>query len=101
MWRPPITAHLLRCLVAPSLRRGRPTPQSRRSSAPRICTVLDGLGRAWVVRLVVWASFAASLSLAACIQPAWGQGDANAGKAVYELRCAGCHGVKGDGKGPA
>ena len=29
------------------------------------------------------------------------QGDANAGKALYELKCAGCHGVKGDGKGAA
>jgi len=28
-------------------------------------------------------------------------GDANAGKAVYELKCLGCHGQKGDGKGPA
>jgi DMSO reductase family type II enzyme heme b subunit len=28
-------------------------------------------------------------------------GDANAGKAVYERKCALCHGVKGDGKGPA
>ena len=28
-------------------------------------------------------------------------GDATAGKAVYERRCAGCHGEKGDGKGPA
>src|SRR5262245_53267337 len=33
---------------------------------------------------------------------AWGQaGDATAGKAVYERKCAGCHGDKGDGKGPA
>ena len=29
------------------------------------------------------------------------QGDAAAGKAVYERKCAGCHGEKGDGKGPA
>ena len=29
------------------------------------------------------------------------QGDANAGKALYERKCAGCHGVKGDGKGAA
>src|SRR5262245_35945328 len=29
------------------------------------------------------------------------QGDANAGKVLYERKCAGCHGVKGDGKGPA
>jgi DMSO reductase family type II enzyme heme b subunit len=28
-------------------------------------------------------------------------GDAAAGKAVYERKCAGCHGDKGDGKGPA
>ena len=28
-------------------------------------------------------------------------GDATAGKAVYELKCIGCHGEKGDGKGPA
>ena len=29
------------------------------------------------------------------------QGDANAGKPVYDAKCALCHGVKGDGKGPA
>jgi DMSO reductase family type II enzyme heme b subunit len=28
-------------------------------------------------------------------------GEANAGKAVYETKCAGCHGEKGDGKGAA
>ena len=28
-------------------------------------------------------------------------GDTNAGKTVYERRCVGCHGVKGDGKGAA
>jgi DMSO reductase family type II enzyme heme b subunit len=28
-------------------------------------------------------------------------GDANAGKPVYQLKCIGCHGEKGDGKGPA
>ncbi|HEY7364668.1 MAG TPA: c-type cytochrome [Methylomirabilota bacterium] len=28
-------------------------------------------------------------------------GDANAGKVVYERKCAGCHGDRGDGKGPA
>jgi DMSO reductase family type II enzyme heme b subunit len=33
---------------------------------------------------------------------AWAQaGDASAGKAVYERKCALCHGEKGDGKGPA
>jgi DMSO reductase family type II enzyme heme b subunit len=54
-----------------------------------------------VVRLVVGAGFAALLALAASIQPAWAQGDAKAGQAVYDLKCSGCHGVKGDGKGPA
>jgi len=34
-------AHLLRCLVAPSLRRMRHTPQSGASSAPRIWAILD------------------------------------------------------------
>ncbi|HET9492482.1 MAG TPA: c-type cytochrome [Methylomirabilota bacterium] len=29
------------------------------------------------------------------------KGDAAAGKAVYDRKCAGCHGVKGDGSGPA
>jgi DMSO reductase family type II enzyme heme b subunit len=28
-------------------------------------------------------------------------GDANAGKPLYELKCAGCHGAKGDGQGAA
>jgi DMSO reductase family type II enzyme heme b subunit len=28
-------------------------------------------------------------------------GDAGIGKVVYERKCAGCHGLKGDGKGPA
>lgn len=32
--------------------------------------------------------------------PAFAQGDANAGKAVYEHKCLLCHGEKGDGKGP-
>ena len=38
--RPPIRAHLLRCLVGASLRRGRATSQSSHSSAPRIWTLL-------------------------------------------------------------
>ena len=32
--------------------------------------------------------------------PAFAQGDANAGKTVYEHKCLLCHGEKGDGKGP-
>jgi DMSO reductase family type II enzyme heme b subunit len=49
--------------------------------------------------LAICLSFAASLALAA--PSAAQQGDANAGKAVYELKCLLCHGEKGDGKGPA
>jgi DMSO reductase family type II enzyme heme b subunit len=51
------------------------------------------------VSLVLCASFAASLSFAA--PQALAQGDVKAGKAVYERKCAGCHGDKGDGKGAA
>jgi DMSO reductase family type II enzyme heme b subunit len=51
------------------------------------------------VRLVIGASFAASLALAAPSQ-VWAQaGDATAGKAVYERKCLLCHGEKGDGNG--
>jgi DMSO reductase family type II enzyme heme b subunit len=42
--------------------------------------------------------------LAVCIHagPASAQpGDANAGKALYDVKCSGCHGLKGDGKGAA
>jgi len=54
------------------------------------------------VHLIACASFAASLALAADLGVAHAQpGDANAGKAMYERKCAGCHGDKGDGKGPA
>ncbi len=49
------------------------------------------------MRLIICASVAASLALAA--DPALAQGDANAGKAVYEAKCLLCHGEKGDGKG--
>ena len=47
---------------------------------------------------------AALVTLALVTAPATAaaqRGDAAAGKPVYELRCAGCHGDKGDGKGPA
>jgi len=56
------------------------------------------------------SSFHRMLALALCIlaialvapSPSVAQqGDANAGKVLYERKCAGCHGVKGDGKGPA
>jgi DMSO reductase family type II enzyme heme b subunit len=42
----------------------------------------------------------ALLVLLAAGSPAFAQGDANAGKAVYEHKCMLCHGEKGDGKGP-
>lgn len=81
------TAHLLRCLLAPpcgvgGLRLG------RRSSAPRIWAVLIGLCLTVAVPLVPGRTVDAQ------------QGDPAAGKKVYEWRCALCHGVKGDGKGP-
>jgi DMSO reductase family type II enzyme heme b subunit len=98
-WRATIRAHLLRCLVAPSLRRGRPTPQSGDSSAPRIWTLLVALPRRWPVRLISGASLAALLSLAASTDVSAQAGDANAGKAVYERKCLLCHGEKGDGNG--
>jgi DMSO reductase family type II enzyme heme b subunit len=45
------------------------------------------------------AGLVAALALAPAL--AWAQaGDAGAGKAVYDRKCALCHGVKGDGKGP-
>jgi DMSO reductase family type II enzyme heme b subunit len=50
---------------------------------------------AWLAVTVLGVSLAFAAPLSA--QP----GDANAGKAVYERKCAGCHGVKGDGKGAA
>jgi DMSO reductase family type II enzyme heme b subunit len=52
-----------------------------------------------VVHLIICASVAASLALAADLGTAFAQGDANAGKAVYERKCLLCHGEKGDGKG--
>ena len=45
------------------------------------------------------ASVAASLALAADVTTVAAQGDANAGKAVYEVKCLLCHGEKGDGNG--
>jgi len=51
--------------------------------------------RASVGALIVVCLFLAT-------SPAFAQaGDAAAGKAVYERKCALCHGEKGDGKGPA
>lgn len=48
------------------------------------------------------ASVVAGLSLLAGASAAPAQpGDAGAAKPLYDLKCAGCHGEKGDGKGPA
>jgi DMSO reductase family type II enzyme heme b subunit len=48
------------------------------------------------------ACLVAVLAIGLVPSAAWAQkGDANAGKAVYERKCALCHGFKGDGKGPA
>jgi DMSO reductase family type II enzyme heme b subunit len=44
-------------------------------------------------------ALAFAVVLAAAL-PAYAQGDANAGKTVYEHKCLLCHGDKGDGKGP-
>jgi DMSO reductase family type II enzyme heme b subunit len=101
MWRATMRAHLLCCPGRAGLRRTRRTPRPSTPSALRIWTLLLAPVRAVPVPLIARASVAASLALAACSQPALAQGDANAGKGVYELKCAGCHGVKGDGKGPA
>ena len=56
-----------------------------------------------VDRLLVSAALLGVVALvAATPAPVNAQaGDANAGKAVYQLKCIGCHGEKGDGKGPA
>jgi DMSO reductase family type II enzyme heme b subunit len=51
------------------------------------------------VHLIICASLAASLSLAAAPATVFAQGDAKAGKGVYERKCALCHGDEGDGKG--
>ena len=99
-WRTPIRAHLLRWRCAPrcGVRGVRLAPVL---APPRIWTLLGVLCPTRVGLLIVYASFAASLSLAADPTLAFAQGDANAGKAVYERKCIGCHGEKGDGKGPA
>lgn len=54
-------------------------------------------------RLLVSAALLGVLALmVATPAPVGAQaGDANAGKPVYQLKCIGCHGEKGDGKGPA
>jgi DMSO reductase family type II enzyme heme b subunit len=51
------------------------------------------------MRRTRWLVLAAALALpaVASAQP----GNANDGKATYERKCAGCHGDKGDGQGPA
>jgi DMSO reductase family type II enzyme heme b subunit len=54
------------------------------------------------LRLIVVSACIVAASVGAGGAPASGQaGDAGAGKAVYERKCALCHGDKGDGRGPA
>ena len=53
-------------------------------------------------RLIVRSAAIVLVSVVTSTGLAWAQtGDASAGKAVYEKKCALCHGEKGDGKGPA
>jgi len=62
-----------------------------------------GLGRPHRAARTLFASAClVAVALLAVASPAGAQqGDAQAGKAVYEKKCALCHGEKGDGKGPA
>jgi len=53
------------------------------------------------VRATLLIAVLASIVFVAPTLVAAQAGDAAAGKAVYELKCVGCHGDKGDGKGPA
>jgi DMSO reductase family type II enzyme heme b subunit len=66
-----------------ALQRARPVPARRPPT--------------WVRAAAVLVALTAGLAGAAEAQP----GDAQAGKVVYERRCALCHGIKGDGQGPA
>jgi len=68
-------------------------PRSRRDRA------WGSIGLATPVLIVLLTTVA---SIGADVEPASAQtGDATAGKAVYDRKCVGCHGDKGDGKGPA
>ena len=62
-----------------------------------------GLGRPHRAARTLFASAClVAVALLAVASPAGAQqGDAQAGKAVYEKKCALCHGEKGDGKEPA
>lgn len=95
--------------------RGAPGPRSTTLTTPR-CASSPGPGFAQSPEATGLAGprrpprrLAATVvgaTAAAVILGAWGapalaqKGDPAAGKPVYELRCASCHGVKGDGKGP-
>ena len=89
MWRATTSAHLRRCLG-----RGLPAVYSEyasvaSSSAPSICMLL--LALCLVVAVPLTSPREASAQA----------GDAGAGRVLYERKCVGCHGVKGDGKGAA
>jgi len=54
------------------------------------------------VRAMARVLFAAVLAAMVCAVPARAErGDTKRGKAIYLKRCLGCHGVEGDGLGPA
>jgi DMSO reductase family type II enzyme heme b subunit len=105
-WRATMRAHLRRCLVAtPCGVRG--VRLGRRSSAPCICTLLVALGlglesAARQVGALLAGLVVVGVLMASSVSVVFAQaGDAGAGKAVYERKCVGCHGDKGDGNGPA
>jgi DMSO reductase family type II enzyme heme b subunit len=67
----------------------------------RSLVALGGPSVARRARAVTTIVFGMLTALVALSSPALAQrGDAGAGKAVYERKCALCHGEKGDGKGP-
>jgi DMSO reductase family type II enzyme heme b subunit len=82
------TAEGLRCEAQPQARRADDSETRRNRLAAAAPTAI----------LIIGVVTAVGALLA---PPARAQGDANAGKAVYERKCLLCHGDKGDGKGPA
>ena len=91
--------HLRRCLVGPSLRRGRPTPQSGRSSAPSIwpiliaLTVNRGIGG---VRLALGVALA--VSVLGATENAGAGGPLDQVGYVKAVTCSACHGFGGNSR---
>ena len=82
--------------VVPSTRRSHGSGEHEPTAIPpRPLWALRG-----VVRVVIGV-IVATVALLGYASVGWGQaGDAKAGKPLYDLKCAGCHGEKGDGNGP-